>query len=199
MSPSQLSSSSAIASLLLDNKQETHPDWEEKHPPAPSQPAITDTTITSSPSVSRTRNPSSVSFSLSSPSPSSLSSSGRTERHRRRRAQRGSPTSSPIFTPAELEAQKAKRSSWLQQNQTTLQQQRDLARKEKERQGNRWLVGVLLLWLVVITVIVVCVGRSLWAGQGRQQARLKATEAWRQSASRVQQPERITSMLEQDW
>ena len=107
--------------------------------------------------------------------------------------------SSPIFSPAELEAQKAKRASWLQQKESSLSQQRDMARKEKEKQGNRWLVGVLLLWIVVIVVIVACVGRSMWEGQGRQQARVRQTETWRQNAGRAQRPERITSMLERDW
>ena len=207
-SASQLSSSSAIANLLLDsNKQPvTHPDWEEKRPASPQPPAATsaaDVTITSSPSTSRTRTRSSVSFSLSaqpasSTASASASATSRTERHRRRRAQRGSPASSPIFTPAELSAQKAKRSSWLAEKESSLQAQRDAARKEKEQQGNRWLLVVLLLWMAVIVVIVGCVGRSLWEGQGRQQLRLRPGNAYRPAVEHGRS-ERITSMLERDW
>ena len=80
--------------------------------------------------------------------------------------------------------------------------QRDQARRDKEKQGNRWLVVVLVLWIVVIVMIVGCVGKSMLEGQQRQQqlrVRTATSGGWRSAAGQSERSERITSMLERDW
>ena len=71
------------------------------------------------------------------------------------------PATSSLFTADEVRQQKEKRAAWLQNTQQQLAAAHSIGERDKQRQANRALVLVLVMWLVVIALIVWFVGGSL--------------------------------------